>query len=112
MGDGPSLATSPRNQRTNDRILRAKRITNPSRYSDGLLDDAAKIATSLVGKADQVLFPGWPEHEYVDVELFREFTKVLAKEFPTAGLHAKDKDYVSRVIKLLRRANYRAKADD
>lgn len=48
----------------------------------------------------------------MDIELFREFTKVLAKEFPTAGLHGRDKDFVARCIKLLRKANYRAKSDE
>lgn len=74
-------------------------------------DDATSIAKSIVAKADEILFPGWPEQDYVDIELFREFTKLLAKQFPTAGLHARDKDFVTRCIKLLRRANYRAKSD-
>jgi len=64
-----------------------------------------------VSKADEILFPGWPEQDHVDIELFREFTKVLAKEFSSAGLHARDKDFVSRCIKLLRKSNYRAKTD-
>lgn len=75
-------------------------------------EDATKIATGLLKKADEVLFPGWPEQEHVDIELFREFTKVLAKEFPAVGLHARDKDFVARCIKLLRKTNYKAKADE
>ena len=75
-------------------------------------EDADKIALTLVGKADEILFPGWPEQEHVDIELFREFTKVFAKQFPAAGLHARDEDFVSRCIRLLRRANYRAKSDE
>ena len=74
-------------------------------------EDAAKISTALLAKADDILFPGWTEEEHADVELFREFTKLLAKEFPAAGLHARDKDFVTRCIKLLRKAEYRAKAD-
>jgi hypothetical protein len=73
-------------------------------------DDANAIAASLVSKADKILFPGWLEQDHVDIELFREFTKLLAKQFPTAELHARDKDFVARCIKLLRRANYRAKS--
>ncbi len=73
-------------------------------------EEANKIAAALVRKADQVLFPGWPDQEHVDIELFREFTKLLAKEFITANLHARDKDFVTRCIKLLRKANYRARA--
>jgi len=75
-------------------------------------DDAARIAAALIKKADEILFPGWTEHEHLDIELFREFTKVLAKEYPVAGLHGRDKDFVARCIKLLRKANYRAKADE
>jgi type I restriction enzyme R subunit len=74
-------------------------------------EDAAKISATLLKKADEILFPGWTEQEHVDVELFREFTKVLAKQFPTAGLLGKDKDFVTRCVTLLHRANYRAKAD-
>jgi type I restriction enzyme R subunit len=72
-------------------------------------EDADKIALALLRKADQVLFPGWPEQEHVDIELFREITKLMAKEFPGAGLHARDKDFVTRCIKLLRKANYKAR---
>jgi type I restriction enzyme R subunit len=74
-------------------------------------EHAGKISAALLAKADEILFPGWTEEEHADVELFREFTKILAKEFPAAGLHGRDKDFVSRVIKLMRRANYRAKSD-
>jgi type I restriction enzyme R subunit len=75
-------------------------------------EDSDKITATLLSKADQVLFPGWPDQEHVDIELFREFIKVLAKEFRAVGLHARDKDFVSRCIKLLRKANYRAKTDE
>jgi type I restriction enzyme R subunit len=74
--------------------------------------DAKSIAAVLVAEADAILFPGWPEQDHVDIELFREFTKLLAKQFPSAGLHGRDKDFVTRCIKLLRRANYRAKSDE
>jgi type I restriction enzyme R subunit len=74
-------------------------------------EDAARISVALLKKADEVLFPGWTEQEHVDVELFREFTKVLAKEFPTAGLQGREKDFVSRCITLMRKVGYRAKGD-
>jgi len=74
-------------------------------------ENATKIGAALIKKADEILFPGWPEQEHVDIELFREFTKVLAKEYPAAGLHGRDKDFVARCIKLLRRVNYKTKAD-
>jgi len=79
----------------------------------GLLEkDANKIAAALLKKADEILFPGWPEQEHLDIELFRAFTKVLALEFSAVGLHARGKDFVARCIKLLHRANYKAKSDD
>lgn len=71
--------------------------------------EAATIAAALLHKADEMLFPGWPEQDHVDIELFRAFTILLAKEFPAAGLHTREKDFVSRTIKLLRKANYKAK---
>jgi predicted metal-dependent hydrolase len=80
--------------------------------SPGLSDQqAATVAAALLKKADEILFPGWPEQDHVDIELFREFTKILAKEFPLLALHGRDKDFVSRCIKLLRKANYKAKID-
>jgi type I restriction enzyme R subunit len=81
--------------------------------STGLPDeDAARIAAALLAKADEILFPGWIDQEHVGVELFREFTKILAKQFPGAGLHGRDKDFVDRCIKLFQRANYRAKSNE
>lgn len=81
--------------------------------SPGLsLEDANTIAAALVKKADEFLYPGWPEQEHIDIELFREFTKVLAKQFPKAALHGRDKDFVARCIKLLRKSNYRARTDE
>src|SRR5262249_32833571 len=75
-------------------------------------EDATKIAGALIARADEILFPGWIEQEHVDVELFREFTKILAKQFASAGLHLRDKDFVTRCIRLLRKANYKAKSDE
>jgi hypothetical protein len=37
---------------------------------------------------------------------------VLAKEFPKAGLHGRDKDFVARCIKLIRKSNYRSKTNE
>ncbi|MEW6669413.1 MAG: HsdR family type I site-specific deoxyribonuclease [Thermodesulfobacteriota bacterium] len=74
-------------------------------------ETAARIAPALLSKAEEILFPGWTEQEHVNVELFREFTKILAKQFPEASLHGRDKDFVDRCIKLLLRANYKGKSD-
>jgi len=74
-------------------------------------EGAAKISAALVAKADEILFPGWTEQEHLDTELFREFTKLLAKQFPEARLHGRDQDFVDRGIKLLRKANYRVKSN-
>lgn len=73
---------------------------------------AAEIGAALIHKADEVLYPGWTEQEHVDIELFRAFTILLAKVYPDAGLHARDKDFVTRCIKLLRKASYKAKTDE
>jgi len=75
-------------------------------------DDARKIASALLAKADELLFAGWVDQEHIDIELFRAFTILLAKEFSAAGLHGRDKDFVARCIKLLRKAGYKAKADE
>jgi type I restriction enzyme R subunit len=75
-------------------------------------DDAGKIAAALIQKADELLFAGWLEQDHIDVELFRAFTILLAKDFPSAGLHRRDQNFVARCIKLLRKAGYRAKADE
>ena len=79
----------------------------------GLSDEQVNaLVAALLQKADELLFPGWPEQDHVDVELFRAFTILLAKGFASAGLHAKDRDFVVRCIKLLRKAGYRAKTDE
>lgn len=88
-------------------LARAAQERNPT-----LSDDAVTIAKALLEKADEVVFPGWTDQEHVDVELFREFTKLLAKQYPGAGLHGRDKDFVDRCIRLLHRANYRGKTDE
>ncbi len=75
-------------------------------------EEADKIAAALVEKADEILFPGWTEHEHVDIEIFREFIRVLAKQFPSAGLHGREMDFVTRCIKLLRRVGYRAQSNE
>ena len=81
--------------------------------SDGLSDgEATKIAVALLAKADEILFPGWTEQEHLDTELFREFTKLLAKQFASAALHNREKDFVERSVKLLRKANYRVKPSE
>ena len=81
--------------------------------STGLSAEVAqKISSALLAKADEVLFPGWTEEQHADVELFREFTKILAKQFPAAALHGRDKDFVTRCIKLLRRASYRTSSNE
>jgi type I restriction enzyme R subunit len=74
--------------------------------------DAARISAALVEKADEILFPGWTEQEHLDTELFREFTKLLVRQFPSAGLHGRDRDFVDRSIKLLRKSSYRVKSDE
>jgi type I restriction enzyme R subunit len=88
-------------------IARAAKERSPNLADE----DAGRISVALLKKADDVLFPGWTEQEHVDVELFRELTKVLAKEFPAAGLHGRDKDFVSRCITIMRKVGYRAKAN-
>jgi type I restriction enzyme R subunit len=89
-------------------FMKAARERSPALSTE----DAGKIAVALIGKADEILFPGWIEQEHVDTELFRAFTTVLAKQFPAASLHTSDKDFVERCIKLLRRKNYRAQTND
>ena len=46
----------------------------------------------------------------MDTTLFREFTMLLATEFKSAGLHRREQDFVSRCIKVLRKAGYKAKS--
>lgn len=44
------------------------------------------IAQALLARADEVVFPGWTDQEHVTVKLFREFTKLLARQYTDAGL--------------------------
>ena len=70
-------------------------------------------ATAGVAEATGLMPSGWIEQEdAVSKDLFREFSKTLAKQFATAGLHGVEKDFVERCIKLLRLKNYRARTND
>lgn len=71
--------------------------------------DAAKLASAIIAKADEACFPGWEQQEAVDTELFREITILLAQDFPKAGLHVPEKDFVARCIKLLHKTRYGSK---
>ena len=71
-------------------------------------EEAAKIGTAIVAKADELCFPGWEEQEHMQTELFREFTILLANQFPAADLLTAESDFVTRCIRLLQKAKYKA----
>lgn len=91
-----------------DSFIQAARERSPALVPE----DAAKIAIALITKADEILFPGWIEQEdSIAKDLFREFTKILAKQFAGVGLHSPDTGFVDRCIKIIRRKNYRAQSE-
>ena len=75
---------------------------------DGIGDDkAAEVALAILEKADDHCFEGWELRQDMDAMLTREFTLLLADRYRELGLIGTDKDFVSRCIRLLRRARYR-----
>ncbi len=74
---------------------------------DGIPDaDALAVATAIVAKAAEKCFKNWFLQSYMDTELYREFTIVLATQFKGRELHGSDNDFVDRCIRLLKKVRF------
>lgn len=59
-----------------------------------------------VAAARPKCFKNWFLQKYMDTELYREFTILLARDFKDLGLHGQGKDFVDRCIKLLKKVRF------
>ena len=71
--------------------------------SDGT---ARSVAEAVVARAGELCFPNWFAQPYMDDELYREFTILLATRFRNLNLYGKGNDFVDRCIRLLKKARF------
>lgn len=68
--------------------------------------DALAVAKAIVTKAAEKCFKNWFLQSYMDTELYKEFTILLATEFKELHLHGAGKDFVDRCIRLLKKVRF------
>jgi type I restriction enzyme R subunit len=74
---------------------------------DGISDDdAGTVAEAIVARAVELCFPNWYAQPYMDTELYRELTIVLATRFRDLNLHGPGRDFVDRCIRLLKKVRF------
>jgi type I restriction enzyme R subunit len=74
---------------------------------EGIADDIAQsVAEAIISRAGELCFPNWYSQEYMDTELYRELTILLATTFRDLGLHGPGKDFVDRCIRLLKKVRF------
>ncbi len=74
---------------------------------EGISDDEARtIANAIVDRAAELCFPNWYTQAYMDTELYRELTILLATTFRDLNLHGPGKDFVDRCIRLLKKVRF------
>ena len=82
------------------------------RRVEGISDEAAKaVAESIVDRATELCYPNWYTQTYMDTELYREFTILLATTYKELGLHGPRNDFVDRCIRLLKKVRFVGEAE-
>jgi type I restriction enzyme R subunit len=82
-----------------------------SKRVEGISDSAAQsVAETVVARASELCFPNWFAQSYMDDELYREFTILLATRFRDLNLHGKGNDFVDRCIRLLKKVRFAGEA--
>ena len=73
----------------------------------GISDEQAiAVADAIVARAGELCFPNWFAQSYMDTELYRELTILLATTFHDLDLHGADKNFVDRCIRLLKKVRF------
>jgi type I restriction enzyme R subunit len=57
-------------------------------------DEARSVADAIVARAGELCFPNWYGQAYMDTELYRELTILLATTFNDLDLHGPGNDFV------------------
>jgi type I restriction enzyme R subunit len=68
--------------------------------------EAMSVAQAIVDRARDLCFDAWWSRAYMDTDLYREFTVLLATEFSSLGLHGSGDDFVDRCIRLLKKVRF------
>lgn len=70
-------------------------------------EEAARmVADAIIARAGELCFPNWFAQQYMDTELFRELTVLLATTFRDLNLHGPGEDFVDRCIRLLKKVRF------
>jgi len=69
-------------------------------------EDARAVAEAVVARASQLCFPNWYAQTFMDTELYRELTILLATTFKDLSLHGAGNDFVDRCIRLLKKVRF------
>ncbi len=78
-----------------------------SKQVDGISEaDAFAVAKAIIAKASEKCFKNWFLQGYMDTELYREFTILLATQFKELRLHGPGKNFVDRCIRLLKKVRF------
>jgi type I restriction enzyme R subunit len=83
-------------------------ITNfvKERVPDLLEEEATAVTSAILDKAEALCFTNWFQQSHMDNDLYREFTLLLVDKYPNLGLHGKNKDFVDRCIKVLKKVRF------
>jgi type I restriction enzyme R subunit len=74
-------------------------------------EEARSVAEAIVARAAELCFPNWYAQAYMDTELYRELTILLATRFKDLNLHGADNDFVDRSIRLLKKVRFVGEAE-
>jgi type I restriction enzyme R subunit len=84
-----------------------------SKRVEGISDEEARsVAQAIVTRASEICFPNWYAQAYMDIELYRELTIVLATTFKDLNLHGAGNSFVDRSIRLLRKVRFEGEVQE
>jgi type I restriction enzyme R subunit len=90
-------------QRPVDESIEQEVTKRVPRISD---EKATAVADAIVARAGELCFPNWFAQPYMDTELYRELTILLATTFHDLDLHGASKDFVDRCIRLFKKVRF------
>jgi type I restriction enzyme R subunit len=68
--------------------------------------EAETVADAIVARSSELCFPNWYAQGYMDTELYRELTILLATSFKGLNLYGSGTDFVDRCIRLLKKVRF------
>jgi type I restriction enzyme R subunit len=68
--------------------------------------EAKAVAEAVIARATELCFPNWYAQGYMDTDLYRELTILLATSFKALPLYGANTDFVDRCIRLLKKVRF------